>query len=235
MFRARAQFNPALLRKRTVEYPSSDGKPMAETDLHFLETTALVMLLKDIFRGRNDVYVAADNFIYYTQGEPKHRFSPDAYVVFGVKNTLRRVYKLWEEKHVPAAVFEISSRKTRNEDLVTKKRLCRKLGVMEYFLYDPEAEYLHPALQGFRLVEGRYRPMKLTAEGRLQSAELKLEFGLRDGLLAVFDSATGKRILRVTEQRDYAKAQAAQAQAEAARAHSENARLREELARLKRK
>ena len=29
----------------------------------------------------------------------------------------------------------------------------------EYFLYDPRAEYLTPPLQGYRLREGKYRPL----------------------------------------------------------------------------
>ena len=50
----------------------------------------------------------------------------------------------------------------------------RKLGIKEYFLYDPEALYLDPPLQGFRLVNGRSVPIKPNADGSLTSRELGL-------------------------------------------------------------
>ena len=40
-----------------------------------------------------------------------------------------------------------------------KRDVYATLGVTEYFLYDPRAEYLTPALQGYRLQGGRYRPL----------------------------------------------------------------------------
>src|SRR5690349_9398602 len=121
-----------------IEYPFWDGKPVAETDIHFDAIAALNALLKRFFKAREDVYVASNNLIYYTEGDGNDRFSPDVYVVLGVKNHLRRTYLLWEEKQAPSTVFEITSRGTRGEDKGWKKDLCAELGVKEYFLFDPE-------------------------------------------------------------------------------------------------
>ena len=41
-----------------IEYPESDGEPMAETDDHRDELAELVFTLKDHFRGQGDVYVS---------------------------------------------------------------------------------------------------------------------------------------------------------------------------------
>ena len=43
-----------------VYYPSSDGKPMAETDYHVLAIRLLLDALEDVFATRNDVYVAGN-------------------------------------------------------------------------------------------------------------------------------------------------------------------------------
>ena len=45
--------------------------------------------------------------------------------------------------------------------------------VAEYFLFDPRGEYLSPALQGYRLIEGQYVPIE-PVSGRLPSVELGL-------------------------------------------------------------
>jgi len=90
-------------------------------------------------------------------------FAPDVMVVFGVPGTERRVYKLWEEDRAPAVVFEVSSRATWLTDQGNKRALCERLGVGEYFLWDPRYEYLTPPLQGFCLVGGSYRALRADA------------------------------------------------------------------------
>jgi Uma2 family endonuclease len=63
--------------------------------------------------------------------------------------------KLWEEQQVPAFVLEVTSGASRIEDKGPKKGLCAELGVREYFMFDPEADYLKPPLQGYRLADGQ--------------------------------------------------------------------------------
>ena len=71
----------------------------------------------------------------------------------GPRNS-RRTYLRWDEGAAPAAVFEITSRSTRREDRRTKRPLYQRLGVEEYFLFDPLGDCLVPALQGNCLVGG---------------------------------------------------------------------------------
>jgi Uma2 family endonuclease len=189
---------------REVYYPSSDGKPMAETDWHVGEMFGLIDMLDDHFREQPDVYVAANNFLYYEEGDPRKVVSPDVYVVFGVARRLRRIFKLWEEGAAPAVVFEISSRKTRREDLVQKRDLYAQLGVDEYFLCDPEMDYLKPPLQGFRLDRkaGEYRPIEPDVDGQLASVRLGLLLRMEGGQVQLADAATGERLRRSSEVRE---------------------------------
>ena len=184
-----------------IDYPESDGEPMAETDLHRDEMVALIEGLKGRYESRSDVYVAGNLFFYYEEGVPSAVFAPDVMVVFGVEKKQRRTYKLWEEKRAPAFVLEVSSRKTSTEDEGNKMVLCRRLGVREYFLFDPEGDYLEPRLQAYGLVEDRYRPIRPERDGSLASETLGLRFHIEGQSLRAVDAATGEPLLRPEEER----------------------------------
>ena len=205
-----------------VDYPETDGKPMAETDVHIDALLYLREALKDYFRDAPQVYVAGNMLLYYEEGNPTACVAPDVFVVQGVAKRERRTYKLWEEGQPPAVVFEITSRGSRLEDLGTKRVVYAMLGVREYFLYDPLGEYLRPPLQGYRLQEGEYQRLLPGGEGELVSQVLGVELRVEAGRLRVIDPATGERLLTPAE------AQAARRAAEA-----ELERLRAELARLR--
>lgn len=216
----------ASLGRDEIDYPSRDGRPMAETDTHRDELMAAIESLQARYADRDDVYVAGDLLIYYEEGNPKARFAPDVFVVFGVPKRQRRVYKLWEERVAPAFVLELSSRGTWVEDAGNKKALCARFGVAEYFLFDPEADYLDPPLQGFRLEQGELRRIEPDDRGRFVSETLGLSLHLENLRLVLIDLRTGERLLRYSE---LALARQ-EAEARARAAEAELARLRAELA-----
>ena len=220
---------------KPVVYPVSDGKPVAETELHFRAIIELFQILNRHYAARSDVYVGANNFVYFEEGNLRACISPDGYVVFGVQKKVRDCYKAWEENgRVPSIVFEFTSRKTKAEDLGDKKVKCSTMGVAEYFLFDPRSEYLRPALQGFRLNRGNYESISTDSKGRVHSSTLDLDFSIDRSLqLNVYDPAKKAMLPSMDEQ--LAKAETEKHAAEAAQrtAEAEIARLREELARIK--
>lgn len=215
--------------REQIHYPETDGKPMAETDVHIDVLIYLREGLKDYFRDAPQVYVAGNMLLYYEEGNPAACVAPDVFVVQGVAKGERRIYKLWEEGQPPAVVFEITSRGTRLEDLGTKRVLYAMLGVREYFVYDALGEYLQPPLQGYQLQEGEYQRMAAEGKGELVSQVLGIELREEQGRLRVINPATGERLLTPAE------AQAARhaAQARAAEVEAELEQLRAELARLR--
>ena len=186
-----------------VEYPSSDGKPMAESKYQLVPLTYAYDALERHFRQRRDVFVAADMLIYYEQGNPKARVAPDLFVVLGTRDHLRHSYLLWEEPKGPDFVLEITSRSTRGEDQGRKRELYRELGVTEYWQFDPTGDYLEPPLQGLQLIRGEYLrvPASELADGTtsLHSSVLDLEVRLRDGELRFYDALTQRYLLSSTE------------------------------------
>lgn len=96
-------------------------------------------------------------------------------------------------------MIEVTSRGTWLEDEGNKKALCARLGVTEYYLYDPLAECLSPPLQGFGLKDGVYVPLRRGADGGFRSAALGLKLVLESGRLRLIDVASGEPLLRPEE------------------------------------
>ncbi len=207
----RAMGNTPGLTSTHIFYPDSDGQPMTESDATRDYLLYCVEVLQLYFRGRPNVYVSGNLFVYYEEGNPKASISPDVFVIFGVSNRKRRSYKAWQEGHkLPNFVLEVTSRTTKRQDEEEKPRLYASLGVEEYFQYDPTADYLKPQLRGARLVEGTYQPLPLattpTGLPYIRSAVLGLDLQLQPpypelGLapaaqaLRFYDPQTGAKLL----------------------------------------
>ncbi len=188
------------LQQDEIDYPTGDGQPMAETPIHRQNLTDLIEMLDTHFAADPEFYVSGNMFLYYEQGNPQRNVSPDVFVTRGIpREKDRPIYKTWEEGKGPDLVIELTSRSTKREDERQKFALYRDiLGIREYFLFDPLAEYLKPSLKGYRLVGGDYIPIE-PAEGRLPSEVLGLHFE-RDGrYLRIHDPTTGLRLLTQRE------------------------------------
>jgi len=214
--------NPAYIEKPF--YPESDGTPMAETDIHAKLMINLWFALENFFRNDPQVYVSRNLFLYYVKGDPRKFVAPDVFFVRGVPKGDRRVYYLWEEGVAPQVVIEISSQHTFKEDVFKKFHTYQKLGVREYFIFDPTSDYIKDSpLIGFRLEDREYVEMELE-NGRLHSDELGLDLVIVENTLRLFDPGAGKFLMTPDEE------------AEARiRAEAEVERLRAEIELLKQK
>jgi Uma2 family endonuclease len=180
--------------EQEIEYPTSDGQPMAETPQHMQVMVDLIFGLKRRYQEVSDVWVAGNLFFFYEKGHPKARVAPDVLLAQGVRKWDRPNYKVWEDGP-PAFVVEVTSRKTRKKDQEVKKPLYERLGVKEFVLFDPFGEYLRPPLQGFRLLRGRYQPIPLEADGSLRSRTTGLWLKREGQRLRLVDVKTGEPIL----------------------------------------
>jgi Uma2 family endonuclease len=209
------------------EYPTRDGRPMGETDVHRNVMFETIETLKAYYAGQQ-VYVTGNLLVFYRPGDKRRHVSPDAMVVKGAQPGLRLNYLIWQEGHTPNVVIEITSPSTRNEDLKKKFDIYRtEMHVREYFLFDPKDEYLSPRLQGFRLVGDEYIPIELIA-GRLESSELGLHLEASGEQLRFYDPSKTRWIPTLHELQE----QAEEAQQ---KAEEENARLRREVEELRRR
>ena len=193
----------------TIDYPDSDGLPMAESESQFWPILYVGAALDCYFQARDDVYVVGNLLLYYQEGDPGKSVSPDLMVVFGTPKHIRSSYRLWEEPKAPDFVLEIASESTHRIDRGEKRNIYASMGVVEYWQCDPAGGYLDPQLLGFRLVEGRYVPISVTTtegdmlEGR--SDVLGLELRLTSGApvreaLRFFDPVRGEPLRSLREE-----------------------------------
>lgn len=181
---------------RVLEYPESDGRPMAETPIHMKAMNDAIMPLDEHYAERDDVYVGGNMMMYYVEHSPGMSVSADVFVAFGPsREPLRRVWKTWEEGKLADFVLEVTSKSTRGDDEERKRDIYRRLGVTEYWQFDPTGDYLEPVLKGRRLnATGAYRPIRLTTapDGTLrgQSKVLGLHLCLDGSRLRLFDPVT---------------------------------------------
>lgn len=211
----------------TIIYPEEDGS-VTESDVHFYQGAALVLALKLFFAAQPDVFVAGNIAVYYQEGNPRKYFGPDVLVARGVRPGVQRPsYLLWQEGVPPTVIIELTSASTRQEDVLRKPRHYAALGVQEYYLFDPLGEFLTPRLQGYHLnPAGQYE--RLIGE-EFDSPALGLRLLVRDGVLRLFNPATGT-LLPTQEEQQEALTEKDQALSEA---EAEIARLRAEVARLR--
>ena len=218
----------------TIDYPDSDGLPMAENESQFWPILYVGSALDRYYQDRDDVYVVGNLLLYYREGNPREgdfgaSISADLMVVIGTSKHVRSSYKLWEEPKAPDFVLEIASEGTYRADSGVKRDIYAEIGVAEYWQVDPIGSYLRPPLQGFRLVGVEYQPIvggqradgALVARSDVLGLELRLnpEASLQKAF-RFYDPVRGEPLRSLREE--------AQAREEAERRRDEETQVRRE-------
>ena len=207
----------------SIEYPDSDGEPMAENDAQLIAMIDTISTLREWFSNQPDVYAGGDMLIYYRMNDNETRVAPDVFVVLGVGNHSRRSWIVWREGRAPDFVMEMASGSTWRRDMTVKREIYAGMEVTEYWRFDPSGEWFSPVLVGEYLVDGEYTdmPTETDEQGILRghSAILGLDLCvLPDGNLRFYDPVGGQWLRTLHEE--------ATARREA---EEENRRLREQL------
>src|SRR5260221_6136791 len=93
----RTNMSHATATAKPIDYPDSDGEPIAENTLQFEWIVTIKGGLDALFVDDPDVFVAGDLLWYPVEGEPKIRQAPGILVAFGRRKGYRGCYKQWEE------------------------------------------------------------------------------------------------------------------------------------------
>jgi Uma2 family endonuclease len=220
---------PLPRRSEEIYYPESDGKPMAETDIHAKLLMYLISSLRIFFTERENVYVTGNIMFYYEEGSLHDVVSPDVMVFFGVPKGDRTSYKSWEENDVmPSVVIELASRSTWHKDRTEKRELYEMLGVKEYYIFNPQYPKTLPAFMAFNLGDGELK--KITIENnRVYSDLLELELVDTGETLRLFNPQTEEFLKNAAE----LTLEVFQANQEISQVNKENENLRAEIERLK--
>ena len=175
---------PVLASRPPIEYPSSDGKPMAESHEQRMTMTYAAQALDLHFVESDDTFVALDLLVYYEEWDSTECVAPDVMVVQGVSPRRRSSYRVWEEGKAPDFVLEVLSGSTSASDQVDKRKTYAAMGVREYFLFDPLGHAMASApsgrrLKGERLLGGIYRDITPFPDGSIRSVVLGLDLRVK--------------------------------------------------------
>ncbi len=226
-----------------VFYPIDDDEPLAESEHQLFPLTYAHAALRSWFADDPTTWVGADMFLYYEEGVPSSVVAPDVFVVTQThKRHLRNIFQTWVEGRVPELVLEVMSRTSVENDLVTKYELYERLGVREYWLYDPTEEgVLQPRLRGHVLVAGEYHRIEVLEEdGKLVSTSevLGLQLHASAEWFRFFNPASGEYLPDQEETRlalsaeRLAREESDRAREESERALQSERQARQEMERL---
>ena len=219
----------------TIDYPSSDGEPMAESDHQYVPLTNTVSALRVRYHHRNDVYIAGDLLVYYRMNRTDVRVAPDVFAVFGATGNHRRdSWLVWREGKAPDFVMEIASRRTWQRTLTKSGPFTPQwaLGNMSALTLPAAISLRLWWWNGLTLLASTGNSLRLLiamASGADTAPCWSWNSAYcRAWELRLHDPATGEWLLTHQEAEDARRAEAAARQS----AEAENARLREQLRRL---
>jgi Uma2 family endonuclease len=109
---------------------------MGETRVHSALVHYLMEVLAQVFRGQ--LCALYENFNFYQTANPKeYPLVPDIAVIKGIEVQDLRSWRVGKTGPTPQVVFEIASEETWHKDLEEKPERYARMGVKEYFAYDP--------------------------------------------------------------------------------------------------
>ena len=214
-------------------YPSSDGRPMAE---NMWQAEAILNAAIDLRAALPGALVAADILLYPEEGNRSNSIAPDVLVALGLGMEERYSYRVWREGKLPDWVLEVASPSTAADDVGDKRRRYAKMGIPEYWLFDPQGGLYPsgtPRLMGLELAGKVYKPITSRVAGGLaviRSDVLSLDLRQDGKLLRFRDVATGKDIPHHDEKADRGERETARAEREAALRRAADARTAQEAA-----
>ena len=129
-----------------IDYPDSDGNPMADNTEQYRWIVIIKENLEIMYADDPHVFIAG-GLLWYPVRRSQKRVAPDVMVALGRPKGRRGSYKQWLEDDIaPQVVFEILS--TSNKDrrgldsLEDKFDFYQTYGVQEYYIYDPDELFL---------------------------------------------------------------------------------------------
>jgi hypothetical protein len=208
-------------------------EPLA-SDPHSDEQTYCFMALRYLLNPDSH-YVSMDRWLRMDPAKDSDKLLPDLLIALDVLEQQWGVdeYVPWEVGKAPEVLGEFLSPSSVMADKLDKPERYAKLGVKEYFLFDPDGKYRVPRIQGWSLHrDGSRVALPREADGGVASRVVPVRFVLVDEHIGAVDIRTGQPALRYeAAQRLLRQEIEARRQAEQAQERAEQARQREAAAR----
>ena len=207
-----------------VHYPDSDGHFLPDNPLQAHAVMNVRFALQHHFDKVDNVVLEGDMFMYYEEGNPAASIAPDVYVVLDHDLGNRGVYKFWEEGKPPDFALEVISPSSKIRNAVEKRALYARLGIGEYFLFQPDPHERGRRLVGYRLWGQSYQEMPAEPDGAVHSTALGVSLRVEGANLRLRNLASGHDYAWIEENRRNFEAAEARAEAGAEAAQAAQAR-----------
>ena len=201
-------------------------------------------VLRSHYRRQPNTLVSGEGYLCFEARDARRSPRPDCVVAFDFPFPARLIeeangYVISEVGKPPDFVLEVASPSTGRHDYTTKRDDYARLGVREYWRFDPSGGQWHDApLAGEVLEDGVYLPLPIDYDNdgsvRGYSPSLGLELRSEDRQLRFWDPATREYLPDLVEALEAlaaAETRAERAEARAERAEEEARQLRELLRR----
>ena len=171
---------------------------VGETSLHAALVHYLMEVLKWLYRGQSCAIFENLNF-YQTPNVKEYPVAPDIAIIKGVIFRHVRSWRIGVYGPAPQVVFEIASEETWQKDLYEKPIKYARMGVEEYYYYDPnERPMSHKIgrLHGWQRdpVSGLMEDMPLRSDGNLWSYHLQSALVPQNEVLRLYDAQGNQRL-----------------------------------------
>ncbi|MDB9517097.1 Uma2 family endonuclease [Roseofilum reptotaenium CS-1145] len=179
-----------------IEYPESDGLPLADNTIQFRYITTIQGGLDALYANDPNVFIAGDLFWYPVEGDKKIRVAPDVMVAFGRPKGDRGSYRQWQEDNIaPQVVFEIALPSNTIKELEEEKLdFYNRYGVREYYLFDRERRKLKGWMR-----QGQGTLLPIASMKNWVSPLLNVRFVLTEGAELELYSPTGEQFATYVE------------------------------------
>ena len=237
---------PTIATSQTTDFVRLPDPPEPD-DMNnniFLHLPGNTHHLVEHFGNKDTTLVTGEAYISWIPTSSRlGLFHPDLLIAFNVNpkaGSDRNGYVISEQGKPPDFVLEIASPSTGRRDVTIKRDGYAALDIPEYWRFDDSGGQHHGApLAGDRLINGTYQPIPIerldavTFQG--YSAVLNLYLRWEQGQLGWYDPATGRHIIRFSDERERADAERQARIAAEVRAAAAAARVRELEAELRRR
>ena len=211
--------------KYYYDFHPTEEDLMGETSFHADLVNYLLDVLRCLFHGR--LCAIYDNLNFYqTSNWREYPLAPDIAVIMGIAHRPVRSWRVGKSGPAPTVVFEIASEETWHKNLDDKPAKYARMGVQEYFAYDPNDVPL-PASRNRRLFGWRLDPDSQAMReippgpnGSLWSHHLQSWLVPDETILRLYDSSRQMRLTFAETEAQQRQLEAQQRQAEARRAEA---------------
>ena len=124
-----------------------EKEPEEDSMLQELPIDRITHLLRERYEDQPEVFISREVFVSYDITNGSARVGPDLFIAFdvdvaGIRENLPNFW-IWEIGKAPDFVMEVASSSTAANDLGWKRDLYQRLGVQEYWRFDPTGGRLY--------------------------------------------------------------------------------------------